>query len=530
LRPPQPPASPAALPDSTPDAKDARPGHARATNLVVRDAGVIMAGDLFDRALGFAFLLTATKIYSLEAYGAYLLALAVFHVIRTIVSFGLGRSIVKDTAAGAAIENLGQVKGAIVLGLAISLSLALLLGAGLIFGAGQLVSVFFPRQPEVVSPLRVFGLLTPLFALNFVLLQAFYGLDRIRLMVVANNVVEPLTRLTALVGLYAAGVSGYVALPYAYLIALVVSSLFALTLFRKHVWARLAGVPTILRVRETFAFTVPVTLNDLASRSFRSFNTYLFALYRTSTEISLISIAFKLTGVVFFFSSSLTAAFRPRIARLLAQGNVVELEAETRAYCRWILTFALLPYGLLILFPEVMLRALGPQFVPAAGALRILCVGLLVVQAAGPLMALLIMSGRSKPPLYFVLAGASLYTGLALYAIPRFGMEGAATAAVTTILLVVPILSVYVQRSLGLRIYGRTMWKPLAGGVVAFGAGLAVAYVVPAVRVLDAAAIATTTAIVYLGMLVALGVEPAERDLLVQLLKRLKKIKRKLRA
>ena len=89
-----------------PDAREEAPGARRAKSAVRvgRDTGVLMAGDLFDRALGFMFLIVATKIYGLEIYGAYLIALGVFQIVRAIVSFGLGRSLVRDAAA--AVEAL----------------------------------------------------------------------------------------------------------------------------------------------------------------------------------------------------------------------------------------------------------------------------------------------------------------------------------------------------------------------------------------------------------------------------------------
>ena len=509
--------------------KEATRDRAAGSGRTARDAGVLMAGDLFDRGFGFAFLIAATKLFGLEIYGAYQLALAVFHVVRTVVSFGLGRSLVRDTAAAAATDDMGRVKGAIGLGLAISLSLALTIGAALFVFSPELVSTFYPTHPEAIEPLRVFGLLTPLFAVNFILLQALYGLDRIRLMVIANNVVEPIARLAALLGLYAVGFWTFRALPASYLIALVASSLFAIALFYRQFWPRLASARAIYRVRETLAFTVPVTLNDLATRSFRSLNIFLLAPFFSSTQLGIFSVALKLTSIVFFFSGSLTGAFRPRIARLIAQGRTEELGAETRAYNRWILTFALLPCGLLVLFPEPILNVLGSQYLPVASALRIMVAGLLIAQAAGPLMALLVMSGRTKPPLVFFLVGGSTYTTLALQVVPRYGVEGAAATAVGVILVFVPALSIYVQHALGIRLYGRATWKPLAAGAVAFAAGYAVSLVAPDVRLVDAALIVGTTSAVYAGMLWALGAEPEERALLDELLGSLGKLARKVK-
>jgi O-antigen/teichoic acid export membrane protein len=497
-----------------------------------------MTGDLIDRGLGFVFLFSATKIYGLEIYGTYLFALGVFHVVRTLVSFGLGKSLVKDTAAAAAVQDYARLKGSIVLGFAISLTLAVLCGAVLYIGAGELVAWVYPTQPMVVAPLRIFGLLTPIFAANFILLQALYGLGRIRTMVVANNIIEPTARLVALFAFFIGGFSGYVALPSAYLAALIFSSLFALLVFSRQAWTLVAKVPAEYRIKETLAFAVPVTINDLATRSFRTFNVAVFALYRTSVEVSLISIAFKLTSVVFFFSNALIGAFRPRISALLAQGKNDELSRETRIYNRWILTFAALPYGLMMAFPETLLGAIGPQFVQAAAPMRIFCVGLLLAQGAGPLMALLLMSGRSKQALYFLVAASATYTLTALQVVPRYGTVGAAVCAVIVIYLFVPTVSVYIQRAMRIRIYGRAMFKPLIAIVVAIGVASLVSLALPStpieeaghvLRIGRALVLVVVTGAVYIAALVKLGVEAEERELLEFLIGPLMKITKKLR-
>ncbi len=496
-----------------------------------------MLGDLFDRGMGFLFLVSATKIYGLELYGAYLIALSFFQIVRTIVSFGLGRSLVRDAAAASAVEDRASLKGAIQLGFLISLPLALLFGAALVLGSGEAIATFLPTQMKVVTPMRVFGMLTPLFSINFVLLQSLYGLGRIRDMVVANNVVEPVARLIALVALFGGGVSGYYAIPGAYAIALVLSSVFAVFIFLKNVWPSLAGVKATMRVKETLAFIIPITLNDLATRSFRAFNVTVFAVYKTATEVSIFNVALKMTGVAFFFSGSLMGAFRPRIAALLAQGRNDLLSSEVRVYTRWILTFALLPYGLMIFFPSDVLGILGPQFVVAAAPLRILCVALLIGQGAGPLMTLLVMSGRSRQSVYFLVGAASCYTLLALFAIPRYGTVGAAVSGLVTILLVFPIVTTYVQRQLHIRLYGRRMIKPFVAAAAAFAIGTAAAFLLrlampvdgshalAIVRAMPIILVVTTT---YGAILWVLGIEPEERAILGPALAPLLKIRRKL--
>jgi O-antigen/teichoic acid export membrane protein len=181
---------------------------------------------------------------------------------------------------------------------------------------------------------------------------------------------------------------------------------------------------------------------------------------------------------------------------------------------------------LLVCFPEQFLRALDPEFVAAATAVRVLSCGLLVSQAAGPLGALLVMSGRPKQALYFVVAGASAFTLLSLYAIPAYGLVGVAASATAVAIVLVPCISAYVRRTVGVGIYGRALWKPAAAAVVALAVASAVAAFVPAWRAIDAAAIACAATAVYVALLAAFGVEPEERAVLADLHGVLGKLKR----
>lgn len=496
---------------------------AREAKRVGRDAGAFMVGDLTDRALGFGFLIVATKLYGLETYGAYVAALSLFQIVRALVSFGLGKSLVRDVAAALAVEDAGRLRGSIQLGFLLSLPLAIVCGGLLMFGAGQFVALVVPDKPEVVEPIRVFGLLTPLFAFNFVLLQSLYGLGRIRDMVVANNFVEPTTRLAALAALFATGMPGYYAIPGAYAVALAASTAYVLAVAVRRVWPMIRSVPAVMRVKETLAFTIPLALNDLATRSFKGFNVGLLAVFRTTSEVGIFDIAFKLAAAAYFFSGSLIGAFRPRIAALLARGENDLLSSETRVYTRWILTFALLPFGLMIAFPADVLGILEPQFVPAAPTLRILCIAMLVGQAAGPLMSLLVMSGRSRQSVYCLVLAGSCYAAIALQTVPRLGTVGAALSGLVTISLFVPIVSFYVQRQLAIRIYGRRLAKPVAAALVAVAVAYAVSLALPIVapeegrhlvRVVRGIVICGVYAGIYVGILVKLGIEPEERAVL----------------
>jgi hypothetical protein len=118
-------------------------------------------------------------------------------------------------------------------------------------------------------------------------------------------------------------------------------------------------------------------------------------------------------------------------------------------------------------------------------------------------------------------------------------MVGSAACAVAVILVFVPTVSVYVQRSLRIRIYGRVMLKPLIAVVVAIAVALLAEAALPStppdeagalLRVTRAGVVTAVLAVAYLAVLVRLGFEAEERRLLEFLLGPLSKLKRKLRS
>lgn len=489
-------------------------GNEPASGPVVRNAARFMAGDVVDRLLGFAFLAAALRLYGVADYGTYVVGLTVFQLVRTLVGFGLGRSIMKETAAGTAIGDPGRVKGAILLGMALSSVFSLIAAAVLVAGADRIAEFAFPSQTGVSTTLTVFGVLTPLYAVNFVLLQAFYGAGRIRDMVLANSFIEPAVRLAALLSFFLAGSSGAFALPAAYFVALGASTVFAGARFAGRVWPELSAARSQFDLRETLSFAFPVMLTDLFSRGLRSLNTFLFAAFRTAPEVGIFDIAIKLCGVAFFFTSSLVTAFRPRIAGLIAQERLDDLSRETQAYTRWIFSFAILPLGFLIVFPDLVLELASPDFVYAATGVRILACGVLVAQSGGPLAALLLMSGRSKQVLYAMVSAASVYTIASIQTIPTYGIDGAAAAATGTVLLAVPIAAVYVRRTVGVSTHGPAIWKPILAAIVAFAVAIAISTLIQAGPRFTVVVLAAVATCIYAGALLAFGVDPHDRELL----------------
>ena len=121
---------------------------------------------------------------------------------------------------------------------------------------------------------------------------------------------------------------------------------------------------------------------------------------------------------------------------------------------------------------------------------------------------------------------------------PEYGTVGAAMCGLVTVLMLVPVMSIYVQRALKIRLYGRRMLKPVFAMAIALSVGLLVSRLLPdtsadegrhLLQIVRTAVIAAVVVGGYVALLVRLGIEPEERAILEEAAGPLLKIRRKVR-
>lgn len=157
---------------------------------------------------------------------------------------------------------------------------------------------------------------------------------------------------------------------------------------------------------------------------------------------------FVAAGVV--VATALRIVIAPRFSALLAQGRTADVGQLYVVTARWILLFGAPVYLTLAFFAPTVLAWLGDGFASGVRAMTILCVGSVVVLAAGNVQALLLMSGRSGlGALNKAVVLVVNVLGMVLL-VPRGGIEAAAGVWAVSMLLDTVLASVQVRRATGI--------------------------------------------------------------------------------
>jgi O-antigen/teichoic acid export membrane protein len=415
---------------------------------ISRDA----AGTLTLRAttLGLAFVASVllARLLGPEGYGAYAYAFTWVTVLGVLALMGLDRLLVREIVTYRARGAWGPMRGflrranqAALVG-AIALASLVALATWALGGLGS----------ETMSALWVAVILLPLIVLNRIRQLTLQGLDYVVLGQVPEALIQPVLLIAMVVGGFvlldgdvsAAGAMGMAAAAAG--VSLIVGRRLVRRLLPGPVRVARPEYETSAWVRSALPLLVMGLLMIVSSRV----GILMLGPIRGPEDTGVYAVVQRMAEFIPFFMIGLGPVLSPIIARLHVEGDLERLE---RVVTRSALAVFLvtLPIALaLIGFGHQVLTLFGPEFTQGHTALAILVVGQLVNVATGMVSVVLIMTGHERDATVAAGVGALASVLLSAVLIPSWGIEGAAVAAATSMVLWNGLAVFYVHRRLGI--------------------------------------------------------------------------------
>ena len=206
----------------------------------------------------------------------------------------------------------------------------------------------------------------------------------------------------------------------------------------------------------------------------------------------------------------------PVFSEALHLGQRDRLRSNLLLMARWVATAAAPITVTVVALRHDLLALYGPAFQAGAVAITLLAVSHLVNATFGLAGYVLVVSGRSRLMLANNVVVAIVNVALGLILIPRFGLLGAAIAALAGVVLLHTLVTIEVRLAHGVYPVGWSMLKPLVAAAAMLGVETAVGANVarPAARI-PLAIVAGLAS--YLAALVALGLAPEDKQLIARI-------------
>lgn len=339
---------------------------------------------------------------------------------------------------------------------------------GLFLGAAPLAAaVAADEAAEATVMLRLLAFAIPFWAVTVTCLGATRGLGSMTPTVLVNQVVRPLGQLLLIGGvlLIDREPSGP-AIAVAWSIPVVAAAAVAVTAV-----ARLGGFggrgPGCVSRREFWHYTRPRALSTAGQIALERIDVVLVSAFAGEAAAGVYGTITRFISAGNFLVFGMGQATSGGLRRALALGDHQRAQRLLRQSTAWMVLLAW-PYFLLIATKAEPLAALlHPSFVSGATTLTVLAVAMLAGAFAGPVELTLLMLGRSRWSLASTSLALTLDLGVAWFAIPRFGIVGAAVAWGVAVVAQNSLASILVRQVGGLGAVARPSLIAASGALLA---------------------------------------------------------------
>lgn len=440
--------------------------------LLLRGSGLNLVGGALQSAGGFlAIVLLERLLPSVTALGAFLTGVAAINLAAQLGQLGTGTGLVRFLATSRESRTHVDARRVARVGLLPALLASTALGALLWIFADALAPLMADdgAAETVANYLRWFAPLVPVLALLMSGAEGTRAFETMAPAVLHVNVLRPGLQILALTCLWVFGASSLPLVSTAYWLPTVVAAIGILLALRRLLDEDEASTsrPSLDRslVAAYWRFTTPRAVGSLFAAVVEWGDALLIAGLSSTADAGIYAASTRFLVVGRTVQLAAVNALRPQINRLLDAGTMDEAQETYRLAATWSVTLAWPWFLGIAVFAEELLGLLTADFVVAAPAVRILCLGWLLGTALGPVSAVLEMAGKSTWSMLDL--GLAMVVNLCLNVvlIPRFGLTGAAIAWTSSIAVNNVLPAWQVARTTGMRPLGLTTRRVAAVAV-----------------------------------------------------------------
>ncbi|MBL4774794.1 MAG: oligosaccharide flippase family protein [Mariprofundus sp.] len=382
------------------------------------------------------FLLFLLSIYisrqmGAGAFGVFSLFLSILLIISVLARLGLDSHLlrlvsgllVKTPRADFSVLYKDSFKAVLCCSLVLSLLILL----------GVLVSSWLQLEAKVVEFLPWVALALPFHAL--LLLNVYFLRGKhwiVRSSLYENVLVYLLTLVCLLVfqKLMVEDISVF-ALLFGVVIAALVSFL--------SVYKGLKGGSELMEglphIKSKLGESLPMMGTSLATIAFVTVDVFLLSFFVGFRELGVYAAAAKLVGFVSFPLMAITSMAGSRLSEADAKGDVLLLQKTYREMTRLVVWSGMPILIVLVLAPGLFLTLFGEMFLAAEPVVYVLLIGQFVNLIMGPVGYLLWMTGKARELQYVTLFSLLVLIVLSVVLMPSLGMEGAAIAVSSALMI-----------------------------------------------------------------------------------------------
>ena len=235
---------------------------------------------------------------------------------------------------------------------------------------------------------------------------------------------------------------------FVYFIAVSVVALFSLFIMSKALPKSTSEVK-LNSVKASLKLSLPMLVSGTVFMVMNWTDVLMLGYYGDEGQVGVYNLCFKLASIITFAQFAINSYAAPKISSYYHANKFDELKTLI-SKISWLNFIISVPFFLvLLIFGAQILPLFGAEFESGIVVLLLLIVGQLVNALSGPVLYILNMTGKEFVARNIVLIAALINIVLNLILIPKYGIIGAAVAAMVAMLVWNLYALVYIYKNYG---------------------------------------------------------------------------------
>ena len=383
---------------------------------------------------GYLLTLIIANLFGADGLGDYVLSITVLRLFTLLSKLGLDTTSIKFIASFASQNkwtSIFKFRNKVVFILIISS----IFFSFLLYTLSQPIADLINAQVKYIKLNSFFILPMSFFMLHY---QSLRGLKRIAEFSFFYRMSQSLFTVVSVLIIYYFIQDNEVPI-YAYLVSLLLVSVLAFLSFRynlnKKSYGKESAEMQILKYSQILKISIPLMFAQSVQFIMAWTDKLMLGSMTTTVDVGVYHTAFKLSMFAAVALMSVNSIASPKFAEMFAKKDFLGLKKVVHQSTKMIFWSSLPLVIVFFMFPDFLLGLFGEEFKVGVTAFIFLSCGRLISSFSGSVGNILQMTGNQNIYAIILLIGAILNVVLNLILIPLYGINGAAIASMSSLIV-----------------------------------------------------------------------------------------------
>ena len=385
-------------------------------------------------AVGFLLTWIIAKYFKAEGLGDFVLTITVLRLFTLLAKIGLDTTSIRFIASFASKEKWTSIfsfrKQVVVI-----LSITSVIASLLMYFLANPIADLINANAGYIELNAFFVLPMAFFMLNY---QSLRGLKRIAEFSFFYRMSQALFSVISIVIIYQFTQGSEVPV-YAYLVSVLIVSLLSFLSFRYWLKNRSDGKESAEQEIMSYSTLLKISIPLMFAQSVQFIMAWtdklMLGAMTTPEDVGIYHVAFKLSMFAAVALMAINSIASPKFAEMFGKNDMEGLKKVVHQSTKMIFWTSVPLVTIFFIFPEFFLGLFGEEFKIGVTAFIFLSCGRLISSFSGSVGNILQMTGNQNIYASILFFGAILNVVLNLILIPKYGINGAAIASMSSLIV-----------------------------------------------------------------------------------------------